>query len=100
MKPALRFSEHVENFLTRPAKAVTLLRKLRKLPSDLALKIFEMKIMPTIGYGMRCIAPRLAKTSVIKLDRCKTMHPRAVLGQSRHGSKTFVLALVGEKTLC
>ena len=37
---------------------------------------------------------------MINLDRCKTMFLKAVLGLSHHTLNTFVLALVGEKTLC
>lgn len=100
MQPALKFGEHVDSLLTRTATTIACLGNLRKLPVDLALKIFDIKIMPTIRYGMRSIAPRLAKTSMINLDRCKTLYLKAVLGLSRHTSNTFVLALVREKTLC
>lgn len=100
MQPALGFHEHVNQLLTRTASAIVCLAELQKMPLTLAMKIFEIKIMPTLRYGMRCISPRLSKTVMEKLDRNKTIFLKATLGVSKHTSNTFVLALAREKTLC
>ena len=100
MQPALRFNEHVNDLLTRTGTVILCLGDLEKLPMDLAKKIFELKIVPVIRYGMHSIAPRLSKSSMINLDRCKFMYFKAVLGLSRHMSNTFVLSLARENTMC
>jgi hypothetical protein len=100
MQPALGFSTHVDHLLNKTATIIACIGPLQKLPLPLALKIFDIKVMPTITYGMTCISPRLSTTSMLNLDRCKSIYLKAVLGMSRHTSNTFVLMLTEEKTLC
>ena len=100
MQPALGSSEHVNNLRTRTATTIAYLRNFEKLPLELAMKVFELKVMPMIRYGLSSIAPRQSKTSMMDLDKCKTMYLKVFLGLSRHTSNTFVLALTDEKTLC
>ena len=61
---------------------------------------FEMKIMSIFRYGMECISPRLTMSSMLNLDRCKTLYLKAVLRLSNHTSNTFVLELTNQKSLC
>ena len=100
MLPALGFSEHVNNLRTRTATTIVCLGNLEKPPLELAMKVFELKVMPMIRYGLSVIAPRLTKTSMIDIDKCKTLYLKPVLGLSRYASNTFTLALANEKTLC
>lgn len=100
MQPALGFGNHVNELLTRTAKTIMCLGNLQKLPLTLAMKIYEIKIMPLIRYGMASISPKLAKCSMTVLDRGKLLFLKATLGLSKHTSNTFVLAMTGEKTLC
>ena len=100
VQPALGFNDHVDQLLTRTASAIACLGSLKKLPIPLATRIFSIKITPMIRYGMSVIAPRLARTTMTKLVRCKSMFFKAVTGMSKNASNTFVLALVDEETLC
>ncbi|XP_028968153.1 neurexin-1b [Galendromus occidentalis] len=84
----------------RTATVTICLGDLQKLPLNLAMKIYDMKIMAIVRYGMSTIAPHLAKTTMTELDKSKTIFLKATLGLSRYTSNTFVLALAGEKTLC
>ena len=96
VQPALGFGDHVEQILCRTAKIIVCLGNLQRLPVDLAIKVFEIKVMPIVIYGMAVIAPKLAKTNMLKLDRCKSMYLKAVLGLSRHTS-TPVRTSTGER---
>ena len=44
--------------------------------------------------------PRLCKTSMLNLDKCKTLYLKAVLGLSNHTSNTFVLQLTKQRSVC
>ena len=100
MQPALGFSAHVDQLVSRTATAIACLGDLKKLPLTLALRIYGIKIMPIIRYGIGSITPKLAKGTMRNLDRSKTMFLKAALGMSKHTSNTFVLALTEENTLC
>ncbi|XP_018497542.1 uncharacterized protein LOC108865217 [Galendromus occidentalis] len=100
MQPALGFSDHADQLLTRTATTIVCLGNLQKLPLTLALKIFQIKIMPTIRYGFNCISTKLARTNLEKLDKCKLLYLKSALGLSKYTSNTFVLTLTKEKTLC
>lgn len=100
LQPALGFGEHVEQLLTRTATTIACLGNLQKIPLALAMKIFDLKIMPMIRYGMSAISKRLAKTTMHNLDRCKSLYLKSIMGLSRHTSNTFVLALAEQKTIC
>ncbi|XP_018494810.1 uncharacterized protein LOC108864181, partial [Galendromus occidentalis] len=80
MQPALSFSEHIEQLLTRTATTMACLGNVRRLPLELAIKIFNINIVPTITYGMTCISQRLSKTALLKLDKCKTLYLKSALG--------------------
>lgn len=59
MQPALGFSERIEQLQTGTATIATWLGNLQKLPLDLAMKIFEIRVMPSLRYGMnRITAPK------------------------------------------
>ena len=100
LQPALGLHDHIEELLERTAKTIMCLGNLQKLPLELAMKIFSLKIMPIVRYGLTNIAPKLAKTTMLNLDRCKTLYLKSTLGVSRHTSNSFVLALTEEQTLC
>ena len=52
---------------------------------------------PLPGYAT---ALKLARATMLNLDMCKALYLKSTLGVSRHTSKTFVLALTTEQTLC
>ncbi|XP_018495048.1 uncharacterized protein LOC108864261 [Galendromus occidentalis] len=72
---------------TRTATVTICLGDLRKLPLNLAMKIYDMKIMAIVRYGMSTIAPHLAKTTMTELDKSKTIFLKATLGLSRESLK-------------
>ena len=100
LQPALGFGDHVEQLVTRTATTIVCLGNLQDIPLTLAMKIFDLKIMPMIRYGMTAISRRLAKTNMRNLDRCKSIYLKAVFGLSKHTSNTFVLDLANEETIC
>ena len=100
LQTALKFSEHVEKLRSKTATAIVCIENLPKLPIELAMKIFDLKIMSMIKYGMKIVSPNVARSSMENLDRCKSAYIKAMLGLSRHTSNTFVLALTNQKTLC
>ena len=100
LQPALGFRDHVDHLLNKTATAVACLGNLQKLPLLLALRLFEMKLMSMIRYGLSCIADKLSLSAMVHLDRCKTVYLKSALGMSKHSSNTFVLELTGQRTLC
>ena len=100
MQPALGFSAHIDQLVVRTAAIVACLGDLRRIPLDLALKIYAIKIMPIIQYGLRCISKRIPRTSMQTLDRSKSLYLKAVLGLSNCTSNTYVLELADQRSLC
>ena len=64
------------------------------------MKIFDLKIMTMIKYGMKIISPNLAKVAMENLDRCKSAYIKTILGVGRNTSNTFILVLMNQKTIC
>lgn len=73
LQPALGLTEHVSQLLARTATAIVCLGDLQRIPLSLAMRIFSVKLMPIIRYGMSNIAPKLAKTSMEDPDKSKKL---------------------------
>ena len=99
LQPALGFSSHVDQLLTKTAATIACLGDLQELPLSLAMRIYDMKVMPMIRYGMSCVSNKLSQ-AMVSLDKCKTTYLKSVLGLSRYTSNTFVLELAERRSLC
>ena len=100
LQPALGFGDHVEELVNRTAKTIACLGDLQRMPLEMLERIFDIKIMPMIRYGMASISGRLSRTAMQNLDRCRSLYLKAALGLSRYTSNTFVLKLAEQKTIC
>ena len=100
LQTTLTFTEHIRKLKRRAAVEISSLSKLHLVSLDCALKIFHMKIMPSITYCLDIISPRLTLPQLLDLDKIKSAFLKKTLGLHISASATLAHELAGCLPLC
>ena len=95
----LTFTEHVSKKKRKALSITAAIKELRQVSITCANKIFAMKILPSIIYGLDVISENLTLPQLLTLDQAKTAFWRKVLGVHKCSSATMVHEMVNSPTL-
>ena len=95
----LSFSQHIKTKKRKALAVIASLNDLNKTSLKTAMKIFCMKILPLLTYGMEVISPSLTSSNLEDLDRIKAAFLKKALCLHKSASSTVAHELASTGSL-
>jgi hypothetical protein len=96
---AFSFTRHVAERKRKAICAIFDIRNLRGLSVDTAVRLFNLKILPTASYGIRTIWEHLTVANLLEMDKTKSTFLKRVLGISKYTRNRVTYLIAGGKTM-
>ena len=96
----MTFTEHI---VKKKRKALGVIASLKELPLvslDTAIRIYDMKVLPTVTYLIDLITPCMTLSQMRELDKVKASFVKKALGLHRSASSTLSLEIFSTGTMC
>lgn len=94
LQPSCVFTKHIARVKGRALACLYSLKPLQSVSVKTALKLFNIKVLPVLSYGLKEIGPRLDARHLLQLDTVFSAYLKRVLGLARGASATLCHALV------
>ena len=92
------FSRHIRERVRKGFLAFHAIHKPEQLSLSTAMALFDLKVGPTVSYGIEVIWPHLTKANMAQLDRVKAAFLKRALGVHRT-SRNRLVYLISEAPL-
>lgn len=95
---SLTFTEHFNTKKRKCCAIIGTLTHLQKVSIETGFKIFKLKIVPIVTYGLSAIAQHLNVKQLKTINQIKAAFVKKLLGVHTSTSSTLALMIVGEHT--
>lgn len=99
LQSKLSFTEHFKHRKLLAIKAINSLKNLQRLSIETAEKLFEIKILPIVTYGLPAFSTHVTHAQLNEIDKVKFTYMKRVLGVHKSASSTACLHMLGWRTL-
>ena len=99
LQTSLTFNKHLVSKKEKSMATIGTIKHLQSISISTSLRIFSLKIEPTVTYGFEVIAPYLTLSNILVLDKIKSRFLKRVLGIPSKTSNTLCFEMAGSKTL-
>ena len=100
LQSRLTFTEHVQKVKRKAKCTIAALNDLHLVSVECAMKIFNMKILPTVTYCLKAYSKSLTVEQLIEIDKIKTAFVKRALCLHESASSTLALEMVNTDALC
>ena len=100
LQTRLTFTKHTCKKKRKALATIAGLKSLHEISLDVAVKIYHMKILPSVTYAFEVLSPLLTCKQLLELDKIKAAFLKKVLGLHRSASSSLVHEIAGTTFLC
>jgi hypothetical protein len=98
LQPTLTFTAHLERVRQKAACAIGLIPSLQACSMQTAIKIYRMKVQPSLTYNLATFSRLLTATHLSSVDRIKAMFLKRCMSLHSNVSNTFTYMMAKEPT--
>lgn len=84
------FSVHIKERLAAALRSISDIRHLQRMSLETAMKLFRVKVLPTLTYGLEVIWEFLTRRQLQELENMKPRYSKRVLGVSNYALSWYV----------
>jgi hypothetical protein len=93
------FSVHIQERLIAAVRCINDIKNLQLLSLKTAIRLFEVKVLPTLTYGLEIIWDHLAVKQLESLESLKARYLKRTMGLSKYTPSRLEYALARETFL-